>query len=86
MNVRVRIHFKPPTDADRRAMETLAIDLTDNQASVRISADAVPDWLRADFTMPTEAQYKALPKIERAIRIHASNKCDSTIGFPRSTP
>jgi len=32
--------------------------------------------------MPTQAQYKALPKIEGAIRIHAWNRCDSTIAFP----
>jgi hypothetical protein len=41
-----------------------------------------PEWLMVEFTMPTEAQYKALPKIERAIRLHVWNRWDSTFAFP----
>ena len=82
MNVRVRILFKPPTEEDWQAMRSLAAGLTNNPKSVRVSADETPGWLVAEFTMPTEAQYKALPKIERAIRLDAWNRWDSTFSFP----
>jgi hypothetical protein len=82
MQVRLRIQFKPPTDEDRRGMRSLANSLTGEPDSVRVSADADPGWLVAEFTMPTEAQYKALPKIDSAIRFYASNRWDSTISFP----
>lgn len=34
--------------------------------------------------MPTEAQYKAVEKIDRAIRFYADNRLDSIIEFPKS--
>ena len=64
-------------------MRSLANSLTDNRDSVRVFADPEQaDWLVAEFTLPTEAQYKALPRIERAIKFYAGNRCDSAIGFP----
>jgi hypothetical protein len=62
MNVRVRILFKPPTEQDWQAMRSLAANLTSDPESVRVSTDKAPGWLVAEFTMPTEAQYKALPR------------------------
>ena len=82
MNVRVRIQFTPPTDEDWQAMRSLARSLTDDRASVRVAADAPKGSLVAEFTMPTEAQYKALPKIDKAIRLDTWNRCDSTFSFP----
>jgi hypothetical protein len=83
MQVRVRIQFNPPTEAEWGAMRSLANSLTNDRDGVRVFADPEqPDWLVAEFTMPTEAQYKALPKIERAIRLHAWKRWDSTIAFP----
>jgi hypothetical protein len=83
MNVCVRIQIESPTKEDWGAMRSLANGLTDNGESVRVFADPEQaDWLVAEFTMPTEAQYKALPKIERAIRFHAEERLDSTIAFP----
>ncbi len=82
MNVRVRILFKPPTEDDWGSMRSLANSLTEEPNSVKVSADENPEWLVVEFTMPTEAQYKALPKIERAVRLHAWNRWDSTFGFP----
>src|SRR5262249_8413065 len=82
MNVRIRAQFKPPTEDDWRAMRSLANSLTKEPDSVRVSADADPEWLMVEFTMPTEAQYKALPKISRAIKLYAYNRWDATFGFP----
>ena len=65
-----------------KALRSLAASLTNNRDSVRVAADATPGWLVVEFTMPTEAQYKALPKIERAIKLHAWNRWDSTFSFP----
>jgi hypothetical protein len=84
MQVRVRIQFKPPTEDDWRAMRLLANGLTNNQDSVRVSADADPEWLVVEFTVPTEAQYKASPRIERAIRFYALNWRDIRFGFPHT--
>jgi|GEM_PF-898809 len=82
MNVRLRILFKPPTEADWQAMGSLAKSLTNEPKGVRVFADAKPGWLVVEFTMPTEPQYKAEPKISRAIRLHAWNRHDVTFGFP----
>jgi hypothetical protein len=82
MQVRVRILFKPPTEEDWQAMRSLAKSLTKQPESVRVFADTNPEWLVAEFTMPTEAQYKAEPKISMAIRLHAWNRHDVTFGFP----
>jgi hypothetical protein len=65
-------------------MRSLALRLTNSPDAVRVFADGTPGWLVAEFTMSTEAQYKALPKIDRAIRFWADNRQDSTIGFPMS--
>ena len=82
MNVCVRILFKPPTEQDRQALRSLADSLTSAPESVRVSAANAPGWLVAEFTMPTEAQYKAVPKIGRAIKLHAWNPWDARFGFP----
>ena len=82
MDVRVRIQFKHPTEDDWGSMRSLANSLTEEPNSVKVSADENPEWLVVEFTMPTEAQYRALPKIERAIRLHAENRWDSTFNFP----
>ncbi len=74
MNVRVRILFKPPTEQDWQAMRSLAGSLTSDPKSVRVSADTSPGRLVAEFMMPTEAQCNAVPKIERAIKLHAWNR------------
>jgi len=82
MNVRVRIQFKAPTDDDWEAMRSLAKDLTKSPESVKVFADNRPEWLVAEFTMPTEAQYKAVPKIDSAIRFHCWRRSDSSFSFP----
>jgi len=58
--------------------------VTNDQSSVRVSAMAdAPDWLVVEFTMPTEAQYKAVEKVDRAVRLHAWERLDSIICFPK---
>jgi hypothetical protein len=85
MNVRVKIQFDSPGQDALDAMESLARSITNDPRSVRVVAlDDAPDWLAVEFTMPTEAQYKAVAKIDRAVRLYAGNRLDSTIGFPKS--
>lgn len=85
MNVRVQVQFDSPGQDAWDAMESLAQSVTNDLRSVRIFAVyGVPDWLAAEFTMPTESQYKAVDKIDRAVRLYASDRLDSTIGFPKS--
>lgn len=84
MNVRVRIQFKPPTDDDWQRMRWLAECLTEERENIRVFADADPEWLVAEFTMPTETHYRAEPKISRAIDLYAGNRNDSMFGFPKS--
>jgi hypothetical protein len=84
MNVCVRIKFASPGPDELASMRSLARELTDCREEVRVFADEEPGWLVAEFTMPTEAQYAAVPKIDRAIRFRANNRTDSTIAFPRS--
>ena len=84
MNVRVEIHFKSPGQEEWSAMKTLAKDLTNNTASVQVFAGEAPSCLVAEFTMPTEAQYVAVEKVDNAIRFSAFNGMDITIAFPKS--
>lgn len=82
MNVRVRIQYKRPKEEDWKAMHSLGRSLTAEPKSVRVSADSDSEWLVVEFTMPTEAQYKAMPKIEKAIKLHARAWHDVRFGFP----
>jgi hypothetical protein len=84
MNVRVRIRFESAGPDELASMRSLARDLTNSPDHVRVFADETPGWLVAEFSMPTEAQYAAVPKIDRAIRFWAGDRLDSTIAFPKS--
>jgi hypothetical protein len=84
MNVCVRIKYSSPGPNELASMQSLARELTDCREGVRVFADQAPGWLVAEFTMPTEAQYAAVSKIDRAIRFRAGNRTDSVIEFPKS--
>ena len=85
MNVKVRIQFDEPTESDWQAMWSLANSLTNKKDSVRVVADAnEDDWLIAEFTMPTQAQHKAVDVIDRALRFVDVARIDSTISFPKT--
>lgn len=84
MIVRVRIQFADPGAKAEAAMRDLACGLTSDRAGVQVFADTEPGWLVAEFPMPTEAQYKAVPKIDRQIRLCVADRLDIAIGFPWS--
>jgi hypothetical protein len=84
MNVRVFVLFKLADEEALSSMRTMAMALTDNPASIRVFTDERPDRLVAEFTMPTEAQYKAVSKIDRALRLEVWRRHDTTIQFPKS--
>ena len=85
MNVRVEIQFDSPDQDAWDTMESLARSITNDPRSVQVFAlDDAPDWLVVEFTMPTEAQYKAVDKVDRAVRLYAWERLDSTIRFPKS--
>ena len=69
MNVIVRIQFESPDAEDRSAMRSIAKNLTNRPKSVRVFTDEKdPLWLVAEFEMPAEAQYVAVPNIYSEIR------------------
>lgn len=82
MNVQLRMMFKPITEIDWRAMNEVAKSLTKEPAKIRVFADVEPGWLIAEFTMPTEAQYKAVDKVSWAIRVNRARYSDLIIRFP----
>ena len=85
MNVMVRIRFDEPKEEDWQSMRSLARRLTSDRDTVRVYADEEhANWLVAEFTVPTEAQYKAVERIDRVLRFEVENRLDSVIGFPRS--
>jgi len=85
MNVRVEVLFDAPDEDAWVAMGSLGREVTNDRRSVRVFVLADdPDWLVAEFTMATEAQYKALEKVERAVRLCAWERLDSSISFPKS--
>lgn len=85
MKIIVHVQFDLPGEADWAEMESLGRSVTNDAKSVRVSAvEGRPRWLAVECTMPTEPQYKAVDKIDRALRFYAGNRLDSTIGFPKS--
>ncbi len=85
MKAEVHVQFRSPSNDDWAEMESLGQSVSDDPQSVRVFAvEGRPGWLAAEFTMPTEAQYKAVDEIDRALRLYGGNRLDSTIGFPKS--
>lgn len=85
MNVRVEIQFDQLDEEAWDTMRSLAGSLTKNPQSVRVFVRDEPSgWLVVEFTMPTEAQYKAVDRIDRVLRLCAWNRLDSIIRFPKS--
>jgi len=62
MEVQVRVLFAKPTEDDWREMRSLANGLWSDPDSVRVLGDEKPEWLVAEFSMPTEEQGKAVEK------------------------
>ena len=84
MNVRLEIKLEAPTAEDEAALASVARALANDPQSVRVLPRGDnAHWLVAEFTMPTEAQYKAVDKIDSAIRFSLWNRLDSTISFPK---
>ncbi|HEV3025047.1 MAG TPA: hypothetical protein VGX76_21395 [Pirellulales bacterium] len=84
MIVRLQILFDGPTADDKAALRSVARQLTNNRTNVRVFAqDDSSGWLVAEFSMPTAAQYKAVARIDRALRFDLENRVDSIISFPK---
>jgi hypothetical protein len=83
MKVLVHIMFRSPNEDDRETMRAVARALTNYPESV-VVLEEKPHWLVVEFSMPTEAQYKAVRTIESAIRKYAYDCMDSIIEFPMS--
>jgi hypothetical protein len=85
MIAQLQILFDSPTANDAASLMSVARQLTNDSQSVRVfPRKNAPDWLVAEFTMPTEAQHKAVDKIDRSRRFSVSNRVDSIISFPKS--
>jgi hypothetical protein len=85
MRVEVHVQFDSPSEDDWADMQLLGRSVTNDPKSVRVSAvESRLGWLAVEFTMQTEAQIKAVDKIDRALRIYGGNRLDSAIGFPKS--
>ncbi len=84
MNVSVSILFEALDQDAWDSMRFVGQSVTNNPDSVRVTAsDDGAKWLLVEFTMRTEAQYKAVDKVDRAIRLYAGQRLDSAIGFPK---
>lgn len=85
MQVEVHVQFASPSEDDWADLESLGRSMTNDPKGVKVSAiEGRPNWLAVEFTMPTEAQIKAVDKIDHAMRIYGGNRLDSAIGFPKS--
>ena len=85
MNVRLQILFESPSKEDTAALRSVARELTNDRKSMRVvAAEDARGWLVAEFTMPTEAQYRAVDKIDHSLRMSLENRLGSKISFPKS--
>ena len=86
MDVRIEVAFDNPTPEDESSLRRMALGLTNDQSSVRLSArHDDPRWLVAELTMTAEAQYRAVERIDRAMRFSLWNRMDSVIAFPKKS-
>jgi hypothetical protein len=87
MKVRLEIEFEVLTAEDEVTLGSVACGLANDPQSVQVfPRNDNSHWLVAEFTMPTEAQYKAVDKIDARIRFSLWNRFDSIISFPKSKP
>jgi hypothetical protein len=88
MLVQLEVSFENPTTDDENSLRSVALGHTSDSASVRVFRKANdPQWLIATFTMKTEAQYKAVDRLDRSIRFTLWNREDSIIDvFDRTPP
>lgn len=85
MNVCVEILFDSPDEDAWNVMRSLGEHVTNDRGSVRVFVpEGTENWLAVEFAMPAEAQYKALEKVECAVRLCAWRRLDSAISFPKS--
>jgi hypothetical protein len=80
-----QIQFESPTEEDVSSLKAVALGLAIDAQSIRIvPREDDPTWLIAEFKMPTEAQSKAVDKIDAKLRFSVWNRMDSIISFPKS--
>ena len=85
MIVRLQVQFESPTEDDVSSLKSVALGLTNDAQSIRIvPREDDPRWLITEFKMPTEAQSKAVDKIDAKLRFSVWNRMDSIISFPKS--
>ncbi len=82
MHVRVEIQFASPDTGDWEAVRKLGSVLTTRPEEVQVTASDQPGWLIVDFAMRTDAQIRAVDRIDRIIRMHLGNRLESIIRFP----
>lgn len=84
MEVRIEAAFDNPTSEDQSNLRAMALSLTNAPTSVHMSTRQNDSrWLVAELTMTTEAQYRAVERIDRAIRLSLGNRLDSLVAFPK---
>ena len=88
MKVRVLLHYSgEPTAEHQASLQALANSLTNDKATVEVSCvEKKPDALAAEFTMPTEAQDRAVQKIDHGLHFWCLEAMDSVISFPKDRP
>jgi hypothetical protein len=84
MQVRIEVMFGDTDSHHKADVRSVALGLTNDRASVRVfTKEDDPRWLVAEFTMPTQAQYRAVERIDGVIRFSLWEREDSVIYFPR---
>ena len=88
MEVHVGVETQgPPTSARLDALRSAAARFTDNQASIRVTHELMPDrhGLITEFTMRTTAQYKVVDEIAAGFKMAIwdfADYMDMWITFP----
>jgi hypothetical protein len=85
MQVCIEVMFGDTDSRHEADVRSVALGLTNDRASVRVfPQEGDPRWLVAEFTMATEAQYRAVQRIDRSMRFSLWEREDSVIRFPKT--
>ena len=81
MKVCIEVMFGDTSPRYEADVRSVALGLTNDRTSVRVFVRKEdPRWLVAEFTMPTEAQYRAVERIDGSIRFSLWEREDSVTG------
>lgn len=84
MNVRLEVLCNGDSSENANDLRFAALELTDEPKSLRVfPKETQPEWLVAEFTMPSQRQMDAADRIYRSVNFQMPDRVDLAISFSK---